>query len=111
MNELYESHTGQHTGCAACFRIKLSTIQFQGIDAGQRRFTEKERSKDMETYKKLRHAGYQPKNVFGSTEIAAMADTKFELEHSVVMAPHLRKELDSSIEASRELFNTEATSA
>ena len=40
-----------------------------------------------------------------------MADTKFELEHSVVMAPHLRKELDSSIEASRELFNTEATSA
>ena len=55
MNELYESHTGQHTGCAACFRIKLSTIQFQGIDAGQRRFTEKERSKDMETYKKLRN--------------------------------------------------------
>lgn len=91
----YEVHTGQHLDCRECYRIKLSSIQFQGIDAGQRRATDKSRAKDMEAYPKLRRAGYQPKNVFGSAEIAARAETKFELEHSVVMAPGIRKEMES----------------
>ena len=106
MSELYEAHQGQHSGCAPCFAIKIRTVQFQGIDAGQHRFTDKERTRDMDEYKKLRGQGYQPKNVFGSAEIAAMAGNKFELEHSVVMQPSLRKELDSRIEATKELFST-----
>lgn len=89
-----EDHTGQHQNCAECFRIKLNTIQFQGMDAGQRRFSEKERSRDMDAYKKLRRQGYQPKNVFGSAEIEAKASTPWELEHSVVMAPGIRKEME-----------------
>ena len=109
-DELYEVHDGRHTDCPPCFAIKISTIQFQGIDAGQHRFTEKERSRDMDEYKKLRSQGYQPKNVFGSAEIAAMAGNKFELEHSVVMSSPIRKELESSMEQNKELFSTEPTS-
>lgn len=109
MSETYESHDGSHSGCATCFRIKCSSIQFQGIDAGQHRFTDRERGRDLESYAKLRRQGYQPKNVFGSSEIAAMADTKFELEHSVVMKPSIRKEMEARIEQTKELFNTEPT--
>jgi hypothetical protein len=92
-----EVHEGQHVGCAPCFKIKVGSIQFQGMGAGERRHTESVRTKDMEEYKKLRRQGYQPKNVFGSSEISAKATTKFELEHSVVMAPSIRKEMEARI--------------
>jgi ribosomal protein L25 (general stress protein Ctc) len=49
----------------------------------------------MDAYQRLRRQGYQPKNVFGSAEIEAKANTKYELEHSVVMAPGIRKEMES----------------
>ena len=90
-----ETHEGQHTGCAECFRIKVSTVQFTGAGAGQRRHDEKTRDRDMWSYKSLRRQGYQPKHVFGSSEIAARAESKFELENSVVMAPSIRKEMES----------------
>jgi hypothetical protein len=99
-----ERHEGQHRGCAACFRIKCATIQFQGIDAGQHRFTEKERDKDMRAYKELRNSGLQPKNVFGSAEIAAQANSQFEVEHSVVMAPSIRKEMESRMADAKEML-------
>lgn len=100
-----ETHEGQHQGCPECFRIKLQSIQFQGIDAGERRHNESTRSKDMDAYKSLRRQGYQPKNVFGSSEIAAQAETKFELEHSVVMAPKIRKEMESRMTATAEILS------
>jgi len=99
-----ETHTGQHQNCPDCFRIKLNSIQFQGIDAGERRHSEKTRDKDMDAYKKLRRQGYQPKNVFGSSEIAAQANSKWELEHSVVMAPNIRKEMESKMAATQEIL-------
>ena len=106
MSELYEAHQGQHHSCPPCFQIKIRTISFQGPDAGQHRFTERERDRDMAAYKQIRASGFQPKNVFGSAEIAAMANTPFELEHSVVMAPGIRKQLDSRIKETKELFST-----
>lgn len=93
-----EAHEGQHQNCPPCYRVKLSSLQWQGIGAGQRRHDEKTRDKDMHAYRDLRRAGYQPKNVFGSAEIAAQASTTFELEHSVVMAPGIRKEMESRME-------------
>jgi ribosomal protein L25 (general stress protein Ctc) len=84
---------------------RLKTLQFQGPDAGQHRFTERERDRDMHAYRDLRHAGYQPKNVFGSAEIAAQASTTYELEHSVVMKPAIRKEMESKMAQTQELFN------
>jgi hypothetical protein len=107
----YTPHDGSHQDCQPCFAIKLSSIQFQGIDAGQRRFTEKERDRDLDTYQKLRRQGYQPKHIYGSSEIAAQANTKFELEHSVVMPTNIRKQMDERIEQTKELFNTEPSSA
>lgn len=100
-----ETHEGQHQNCPECFRIKLQTIQFQGVEAGARRHSESTRSKDMDAYKSLRRQGYQPKNVFGSAEIAAQAETKFELEHSVVMAPNIRKEMESRMAATAEILS------
>lgn len=97
----FESHEGQHRSCPSCYRVKLASVQFQGIDAGERRHTEKSRSKDMDAYKQLRRQGFQPKNVFGSAEIAAQASTQFELEHSVVMAPNIRKEMESRMEEAK----------
>ena len=95
MSVINEDHTGQHQSCDACFKIKLRSIQFQGMEAGQRRFSERERTKDMDAYKTLRRQGYQPNHVFGSAEVAAQAGSKFEVEHSVVMAPTIRKEMDA----------------
>jgi len=92
-----EVHEGQHYDCDPCFKIKLGTIQFQGIDAGERRHTDSTRAKDMEAYPLLRRQGYQPKNVFGSAEISAKANSKFELENSVVVAPSIRKEMEARI--------------
>ena len=102
MSELYEQHVGQHIDCPPCFAIKLRTVQFQGMDAGQHRFTEKERDRDMTEYRKLRHQGYQPRNVFGSAELAAQAHSKFEIEHKVVMAPNIRKEVEAEMSRTRE---------
>jgi hypothetical protein len=93
----YEQHTGQHVGvgCDPCFVINLKSVQIQGIDAGQHRFTERERDRSMSAYKRLRRQGLQPKNVFGSAEIEAQASSKFEVEHSVIMSPGIRKEMES----------------
>lgn len=93
-----EQHNGQHQGCAECFRIKLSTLQFQGPAAGERRQTDASRSKDMDAYKGLRRQGYQPKHVFGSHEVAVQANSKFEVEHSVIMAPGIRKEMEARMQ-------------
>ena len=99
-----ETHDGQHTGCQACFRIKCATIQFTGRGAGQNRHDEKTRTRDMIEYKNLRHQGYQPKNVFGSAEIAAQASSQFEVEHSVVMSPSIRKEMESRMADAKEML-------
>lgn len=100
-----ESHDGSHRGCAECFRIKCATVQFSGRGADQNRFTERERTRDMIEYKNLRNQGYQPKNVFGSAEIAAQASSQFEVEHSVVMPPSIRKEMESQMAAAKEMLN------
>jgi hypothetical protein len=102
--ELYDTHTGQHQDCPPCFAIKLRTVQFTGGQAGQHRFTERERTRDMEAYKSLRNQGYQPKNVFGSAELAAQAHSKFEIENKVVMAPSIRKEVESQMAAAKEML-------
>ena len=99
-----EAHEGQHTGCQECFRIKCATVQFSGRGADQNRFTEKERTRDMIEYKALRHQGFQPKNVFGSAEIAAQASSQFEVEHSVVMNPSIRKEMESQMANAKEML-------
>lgn len=99
-----EPHDGRHTGCAECFRVKVATVQFTGRNAGQNRHDEKTRTRDMIEYKNLRNQGYQPKNVFGSAEIAAQAHSQFEVEHSVVMAPSIRKEMESQMQAAKEML-------
>jgi hypothetical protein len=104
VESIYESHTGQHTDCPPCFAIKLRTVQFQGMEAGQHRFTDKERDRDLREYKKLRQQGYQPRNVFGSAELAAQAHSSFEVEHKVVMAPNIRKEMESQMNAAKEML-------
>ena len=101
----YEEHTGSHQDCPPCFAIKIRTIQFQGMEAGGRRDSEKSRSRDMDEYKKMRTQGLQPKNVFGSAEVAAQAGSKFEVEHSVIMKPAIRKEMESHMAAAKEILN------
>lgn len=93
-----EVHDGRHVGCAPCFAIKVRSIQFQGMGAADRRQSESERSRDMDEYKRLRRQGYQPQHVFGSAELAAQAGSTFEVEHSVVMAPSIRKEMEARME-------------
>ena len=100
-----ETHEGQHQACAECFRIKLSSLQFQGMGAADRRQTDASRAKDMDAYAKLRRQGLQPKHVYGSAEIAAQASTPFELEHSVVMAPSIRKEMESRMAQAKETLS------
>jgi hypothetical protein len=91
----FEPHDGRHLNCDPCFKIKLRSVQFQGIEAGQHRFTDKERARSMDAYQRLRRQGLQPRNVFGSAEVEAQANSKFEVEHSVIMPPGIRKEMES----------------
>ncbi len=93
--QVYQAHDGRHTDCAPCFQIKLRSIQIQGPGAGGRRQSEKSRSLDMDEYKSARRAGLQPQHVFGTHEVMAQAGSKFEIEHSVIMDPKIRKEMES----------------
>ena len=107
-DDIYEEHTGQHTGCGPCFAIKCRSMNFQGPGAGDRRRSEKERSRDMREYQTLRRQGYQPRNIFGSAEVAAQAGSTFEVEHHVVMAPGIRKEMNAMIEEGNAITRGEA---
>jgi hypothetical protein len=100
---IYSPHDGSHTECPRCFQIKLASIQMQGPAAGARRQSEKERERDMREYKTMRNQGYQPKNIFGSAEVAAQAGSQWEVEHAVVMAPDIRKEMLAKIKAGNEI--------
>ena len=107
-DDIYEEHTGQHQNCPTCFSIKCRTMNFQGPGAGDRRRSEKERSRDMREYQTLRRQGYQPRNIFGSAEVAAQAGSTFEVEHHVVMAPGIRKEMNAMIEEGNAITRGEA---
>jgi hypothetical protein len=102
--EAHASHDGSFRDCAPCFSVRAASIQIQGIEAGQHRFTDKERDKDLREYKNLRTQGYQPKHVFGSAELAAQASSKFEVERNVVMSPPIRKEMESQMQAAKEML-------
>lgn len=93
----FEPHDGRHLQCAPCFQIKLSSIQFQGIGAGERRQSERSRTLDMEEYQKARRAGLQPKHVFGTHEVMAQAGSTFEIEHGVIMSSDVRKEMNARL--------------
>ena len=50
----------------------------------------------------------QPRNIFGSAEVAAQAGSTFEIEHHVVMAPGIRKEMNAMIEEGNAITRGEA---
>ena len=62
----------------------------------------------MREYQTLRRQGYQPRNIFGSAEVAAQAGSTFEVEHHVVMAPDIRKEMNAMIEEGNAITRGEA---
>lgn len=92
---IYEAHSGQHPDCPPCFQIKLRSLNFQGIGAGDRRQSEKSRSLDMDEYQSARRSGLQPQHVFGTHEVMAQAGSTFEIEHSMIMAPEVRREMNA----------------
>ena len=93
--QLFEAHQGQHQDCPPCFAIKLQSLSFQGPGAGERRQSEASRSRDMDDYQSLRRQGYQPAHVFGTHEVMMQAGSQFEVEHNMVMAPAIRKEMEA----------------
>ena len=108
MNTETTAHNGQHTDCQPCFSLKLATMQFQTPAAGDRRHSEKSRERDMMEYKTLRRQGYQPRNIFGSAEVAAQAGSVFEVEHSVVMSAGIRKEMNARLEEGKAIAEGKA---
>lgn len=93
-----EEHAGQHYNCDPCFKIKLQSVSFQGIGAQARRDKDKSLELDMAAYQSARKQGIQPAHVFGSHEVMAQAETKFEAEHQVIMAPEVRKQFIPRLE-------------
>ena len=98
-------HDGQHRSCPACFSIKLRTIQLQGPSAGEREQTVHSRDLDMAAYGEMRRQGVQPKNVYGSHEIAQKAESTFEVENGVIMAPGIRKEMETRMANAKEMLS------
>ena len=107
----FDAHEGQHQGCPTCFTIKIRSLQFQGIGAGDRRSTEKTRGADMDAYKRLRMAGVQPQHVFGSSEVEKRAGSQFEAEHHLIMSPDVRKEFTSRLADSEAMLKESSSCA
>ena len=73
---------GQHYGCAACYTIKLRTVQFEGPGeyAMEIRRRDREFAKDNAAYRRLRKDGVQPRGIDKSSMAEKLADNKAEIE-------------------------------
>ena len=98
-------HTKHTVYTEGCFVCKISTISF-GSSAMPTRSPvatatearEKRWSKDMPAYKELRAQGLQPPKIDGSAELAAKAETRFEVESGKIM-PGQAKKIESTVNA------------
>ena len=84
---------------------KISTIDFGSSAMPTRHPTaaatearERRWSKDMPAYKELRAQGLQPPHIDGSAELAAKAETRFEVESGKVL-PGQAKKIESTVNA------------
>lgn len=85
----HSEHESYVEGCIVC---KISTIGF-GLGTSPTRngngeateAREKRWAKDMPAYKELRAQGLQPPRIDGSAELAARAETRFEVETGHIM--------------------------
>ena len=101
--EAPKSHYETCRGEDDCITCKLLSISFgsgaaptrhagaAAVDAREKRW-----AKDMPAYKALRAQGLQPPRIDGSAELAARAETRFEVESGNVM-PGKAKEIDSAL--------------
>lgn len=83
--------TEQHES-RVLYREKLLGVQFQGIDAHEHRVIDRSRTRDMDAYQRQRKAGLQPAHIFGTAEVEAQAESRYEIEHETVMSRSVRKE-------------------
>lgn len=96
----YETCRGEED-CATC---KLLSIGFGASVAPTRNnrtvITDREKrwQKDMPAYKALRAQGLQPPRIDGSAELAARAETRFEVESGNIM-PGKAKQIDTALRA------------
>lgn len=88
-----------------CFMCKISTIDFGSSAMPTRHPTaaatearERRWSKDMPAYKELRAQGLQPPHIDGSAELAAKAETRFEVESGKVL-PGQAKKIEYTVNA------------
>ena len=95
------SETCEGEDCIVC---KMFTLGFgSNVDPTRNKnkvITDRDKrwSKDMPAYKALRAQGLQPPRIDGSAELAARAETRFEVESGKVM-PGKAKEIDTALRA------------
>lgn len=88
----------------SCIICKVHTLGFgSNVDPSRNKdkvITDRDKrwSKDMPAYKALRAQGLQPPRIDGSAELAARAETRFEVESGKVM-PGKAKEIDTALRA------------
>ena len=98
----HSEHESFVEGCIVC---KISTVSFgmgtsptRNGNAAVVEAREKRWAKDMPAYKELRAQGLQPPRIDGSAELAARAETRFEIETGHVMegkAAEIKTALDA----------------
>ena len=105
----HREHTEYVEGCFVC---KVSTVTFGSGTAPTRRpgaesveAREKRWNKDMPAYKELRAQGLQPPHIDGSAELAAKAETRFEIESGTVLAGQAKK-IESAVNAIESVTGT-----
>lgn len=88
-------------GCCATYREHLDGVRL-GVTS-IRAVKERQESRDMDAYARLRRNGVQPKSIEGSSEIERFASTTHEVENrNIITDPKLRKRVTSAFESAKD---------
>lgn len=106
-HSIHQDHPKFHS-CGASMSIILGPVRANISHISARiDSTERQWSKDMDAYKRLRHAGHQPQGIDGADRLEATAQNAFEVDTSLKLG-HLpeekvkeAKEMVRDIEAGR----------
>lgn len=85
-------------GCCATYREHLLGVTIN-TNVSPQRAKERQESRDMDAYKRLRQSGVQPKSIEGSHELERGASTVHEVEHrNIITDPQLRRKVTAAFE-------------
>lgn len=99
--------SGCPRGCCATYREHLEGVVINTRVASPMRKQERNESKDMDAYARLRRNGVQPKTIEGAAELERGASTVHEIENkNIITDPQLRRRVTNAFESAKDFTTT-----